>query len=337
MVSSTRPSAGARGAPPNRDQRRNSAAVKRAVAARRDAQRRRWARAGGVGLAILAVAAVAAGLLGRGGDEPTEAAGSGPAAPFVGGDLHTVASVGDALYVGGHDAVAVSRDGGRRWEEVPSLAGADAMGWAATPDAVLVGGHPGMFRSTDGGSTFAPVNGAAAVPDVHALGGTGSSLYLASPQRGLLASTDGGQTWEVRSEQQGRSFMGTILVDPKSPNRLIGADMAAGLTASADGGRTWRPLGGPQAAMAVAWNPTDTGDIIAVGMNGGARSTDGGATWQELPLPAGTGALSYDTSGQVLYAAALTSQRAVVFRSTDNGAIWAPTMRSGAAPDGVGE
>lgn len=59
-----------------------------------------------------------------------------------------------------------------------------------------------------------------------------------TPQVGLLDSTDGGQTWQVRSAQAGRSFMGTILVDPKDPNRLIGVDMAVGLTARADGGRT---------------------------------------------------------------------------------------------------
>lgn len=334
MVSSTGRSAGTRNAGPSRDQRRSVAAAKRAEAARRDAQRRRVILGGGMALAILAVAAAAVTLLGLGGNEPS-AEDSARAAPFVGGDLHTVASVGDALYVGGHDAVAVSRDGGRRWKEVPSLSGADAMGWAVTPDAVLVGGHPGMFRSTDGGTTFARVSGPAAAPDVHALGGTGSSLYLASPQLGLMASTDGGQTWQVRSAQEGRSFMGTILVDPKDPNRLIGVDMAAGLTASADGGRTWKPLGGPQAAMAAAWSPANTDDIIAVGMNGGARSTDGGATWQELRLPAGTSAVSYDTNGQTLYAAALNGQRAVVYRSTDNGAAWVPTIGPREARDGV--
>lgn len=88
----------------------------------------------------------------RGSDEEGQAS----AAPVVGGDLHTLTAIGDALYVGGHVAVAVSHDGGLRWEEVPSLANADAMGWAPTTDALLAGGHPGLFRSTDGGGRPSP-------------------------------------------------------------------------------------------------------------------------------------------------------------------------------------
>lgn len=213
------------------------------------------------------------------------------AAPTVGGDLHTVAAIDGALYVGGHQAGAVSRDGGGSWQDLPTLTGADAMGWAVTPDAILVGGHPGLFRSTDGGESFsqAPLD----FSDVHAIGGAGEAVYAASPQAGLLVSEDGGDTWEVRNAEVGQSFMGTILVDPDDPNRIIAPDMAGGLATSADGGATWSPLGGPSGAMAAAWNPTDTAEVVAVGMNGGALSRDGGSTWEEIPLPAGTSAVTY--------------------------------------------
>lgn len=195
-----------------RSQQRRAAAAEQVAAARRAERRRQWTRRGVVALAVFAVAVSGALLAIRdGGSEP--GADSATAAPVVGGDLHTVASVDDALYVGGHAAVAVSRDGGRSWKQVPSLTGADAMGWAVTPDAVLVGGHPGLFRSTDNGKSFAPVNVAATVSDVHALGGSGNRLYLASPQAGLLSSTDGGRSWEVRNAEAGLSFMGSILVD----------------------------------------------------------------------------------------------------------------------------
>ena len=69
--------------------------------------------------------------------------------------------------------------------------------------------------------------------------------------------------------------------------------MAGGLATSADGGATWSPRGGPSGAMAAAWNPTDTAEVVAVGMNGGALSRDGGSTWEEIPLPAGTSAVTY--------------------------------------------
>ena len=286
-------------------------------------QRRRWIGWGAAALAVAGVAVAALVVITGGDDSPGTAAWK--TAPLVGGDLHTVTTIGDALYVGGHTAAAVSRDGGRLWQQIPSLADADPMGWAVTPDSVLVGGHPGLFRSTDDGATFSPVSGSAAVPDVHALGGVGAIVYLASPQVGLLASTDAGRSWQVRNAQAGRSFMGTILVDPKDPDRLIAPDMAGGLVTSTDGGRTWKPLGGPMGAMAVAWNPADIRQVVAVGMNGGARSTDGGATWQDIDLPEGSSAVSYDPSGQTLYAGALEADRALIYSSADNGVTWTPT------------
>jgi len=321
----SQPAAPPSGGGSRRVQQRRAASSAQVEQARREQQRRRRSRWAGAAVAVLAVATGGA-LLATGGGQPSDATpGQVVAAPVVGGDLHTVAAVGDALYVGGHAATAVSRDGGRQWQQVPSLAGADAMGWAVTPDALLAGGHPGLYRSTDNGATFARVTGVGAVPDVHALGGTGSTVYLASPQAGLLASADGGRSWQVRNAQTGRSFMGTILVDPGNPARLVAPDMSDGLATSSDGGRTWQPLGGPAGAMAAAWNPVDTRQIVAVGMDGGARSADGGASWQQLDLPRGTSAVSYDPSGTTLYAGVLNGERARTYRSTDSGDTWTPT------------
>jgi photosystem II stability/assembly factor-like uncharacterized protein len=219
----------------------------------------------------------------------------------------------------------VSRDGGRQWQQIASLDGADAMGWAVTTGAVLAGGHPGLYRSTDNGATFTKLTGAATVPDAHALGGNGDTVYLGSPQAGLVASTDGGQTWQPRNAQAGRSFMGTILVDPANPDRLIAPDMSQGLVSSTDAGRTWKPLGGPSGAMAVTWNPADTRQIIAVGSTGSARSSDGGATWQNIQMPAGISAVTFDSAGRTAYAAALDGDKAAIYRSTDAGTTWTPT------------
>lgn len=304
-------------------QRRTIAAQQRVAEARRTAVRRRRLRWAAAGVIAAALALGVVVLVARGSGGSSESASV--AAPRVGGDLHTVFALGNALYVGGHDAIAVSHDGGRTYAPVPSLAGADAMGWASTGRSVLVGGHPGLFRSTDGGVSFARVTGAGAVADVHALGGAGSTLYIGSPAAGLLASTDGGATWAVRNRQAGRSFMGTVLVDPRNPARLIAPDMAAGLSVSSDGGRSWRPLGGPMGAMAAAWNPTDTGEIVAVGMNGGQTSSDGGANWRPMSLPAGTTAVAFDATGHTLYAGVLDGTSARTYRSSDTGTQWTPT------------
>lgn len=280
---------------------------------------RRWL-AGAIALAAAAGLAVGIYALTRGQDS----AGA-EAAPYVGGDLHVLASIEGRLYVGGHDGAAVSADGGRTWTALDSLRGADPMGWAQTPSAMLVGGHPGLYRSPDDGATFTKVTGDGAVPDVHALGAAGNTAYLASPEAGFLASDDGGTTWETRNGEVGQSFMGTIFVDPADPQRLIAPDMATGLVASSDGGATWTPLGGPGGAMAVAWDPTDTDRLAVVGMADSAITTDGGATWTPLQLPEGTTAATFSTDGDTLYAAALDGFTAVTYASTDTGKTWTTT------------
>ncbi|MFF7642985.1 WD40/YVTN/BNR-like repeat-containing protein [Streptomyces canus] len=303
--------------------KRRAAAKERAEAERRAERRKRQVAWSGAALAVLVVAGGGIYLAARdGGSSGTAGSGS---APVVGGDLHTVTVIGNRLFVGGHAAVAVSRDGGKQWKDVSSLQGADAMGWAQTPDAVLVGGHPGLFRSTDGGVTFTKVTGAGAVADAHALGGTGKTLYVGSPESGLLASTDGGRSWKVRNAQAGRSMMGSILADPTDPAKLIASDMSKGLVSSSDGGRTWKSLGGPMGAMAAAWNPKDTRQIIAVGMSSAELSTDGGATWKQAALPQGASAVAYAPDGKTLYAGVLDGQSARVYRSTDGATTWKAT------------
>jgi len=105
---------------PGRGGSRNAqrrAAAERAAAERRRIQRRRrrisWAVVGGLGLVLVAAAVL---LATRDTNRPGLDGAAASGAPEVGGDLHTITSVGDALYVGGHAAVAVSHDDGRRWQ-----------------------------------------------------------------------------------------------------------------------------------------------------------------------------------------------------------------------------
>ena len=278
---------------------------------------RRW-----VAIATAAVIALGAGigffLATSGGSRDGTAAAI---KPYVGGDLHVLTALGDRLYVGGHDGGAVSADNGRTWTQLASLKGADPMGAAASGDTTLIGGHPGLFRSTDG-TSFSKVTGQGGLGDVHALGGAGGTVYAGTAARGLLASNDGGGSWEARNAEAGRMFMGVILVDPADPQRLIAPDMSAGLVASADGGVTWKPLGGPGGAMAAAWDPTNTQRLLAVGMAESALSSDGGKTWTPLTVPQGAAAATFSPDGTTIYAAAPEGTTAAVFASTDQGQTW---------------
>lgn len=264
--------------------------------------------------------AVVAVVATRGDDDGAiTVAGSGAS---VGGDLHTLVadpSGPERLFVGGHEAAAASVDGGRTWSQLESLRNADAMGWAFDGGTVWMGGHPGLRRSADGGRTFEPAGGELSSTDVHALGGGAGVLYAASPSRGFLASTDGGESWEARSSEAGQGFMGAIVVDDRDPERLYAPDMQAGVVESTDGGRTWRQLGSPGMAMSVA--VAGDRELIVAGGGEAARSTDGGSTWTPLDVPADTMVVTAAPDG-TLYAAVLDGGNAKVFASSDGGESW---------------
>lgn len=281
-----------------------------------------WYRRPQPWFAIVAVAAVAGVVIyiqGQSGD-----GGSGPRA-FVGGDMHSLVAdpATGRLYVGGHQGVAASADGGKTWNQIDTLTNADAMGWAFTDEGTLMGGHPGISVSSDGGRTFEQANEGLPATDIHGLGGDGQILYAASPQAGIITSSDLGQSWEVVTGEAGQSFMGRILVDPDDPSHLLAPDMSSGVVESTDGGRTWSVLGGVPAAMSVSWETGDPEHLIAAAIGQAAESVDGGATWSPLEVPDGASLVEFDPADpDTLYAAVHEGQNAVVWTSTDGGETW---------------
>src|SRR6266508_693266 len=288
---------------------------------RRPSARHRSSRTLMAGLVVVVVGVVAAVALNRADTGP-----SSPGRPFVGGDLHSLVmgpGTPSRLYVGGHEGVAVSNDGGRTWRQIDSLDGADAMGWAFTDEGVFVGGHPGLFVSDDGGRTFRQDNAGLPATDIHALGSGTGVIYAASPQLGIFASTDGGVSWEIRTDQVGQAFMGRILVDSRDPDRLVAPDMQGGAIQSSDGGRSWNVLGGVSGAMWVSWDAADTDRIVVSGMGQAALTLDGGRTWVQLEVPDGASVVEIDANDpDTLYAGVLEGTEAVVWISRDGGRTW---------------
>lgn len=272
-------------------------------------------------LGALALGALGVFLLNRGGSEE----GSQSPTAFTGGDFHSLAadpSNPGRIYAGGHQAVAVSDDGGKSWRGVQSLEGADAMGWAFTQTAVLLAGHPGLSISEDGGQAFSRGNEGLPATDLHSLGAADEVLYAGSPA-GLLASTDGGASWQVRNPRASQSFMGRILVNPARPDHLVAPDMSSGVVESTDGGRTWRSLGGLEGADWVSWDPVNPARIVATGGGRAVQTQDGGRTWNSLELPSGASMVEVDPNDpEVLYAGVHDGERVAVYVSRDGGGSW---------------
>lgn len=278
-----------------------------------------------IGVAVGAVAIVSSVLWFTRPDAPPQ----GSSSAYVGGDLHSfVAAPGNPslLFTGGHQAVSMSKDGGRTWAAVESFQDADAMGWAVLDDGIWVGGHPGLEVSTDGGRSFEPSNDGLPATDIHALGGTGSILYAASPATGFLVSDDAGAHWEVRNPTVGQGFMGALLVDPSNPEHIVAPDMRAGAVQSIDGGRNWSVLGGVPGAMWVSWDPTNLDQIVVSGSGSAAMSRDGGDTWEPVDVSPGSSVVQIDPADPATwYAAALSDDGTVtVSISSDRGATWDP-------------
>lgn len=261
--------------------------------------------------------------LNKSSNNPAPDDGSAASKVFVGGDLHTLSINGSEMIISGHESAAISSDFGKSWNAVRALDGADIMAWATSSSTTLAGGHNGLYISALGKNEFKRINFYGELSDVHALGASGEFAYLASPEFGLLASLDGGKTWVARNTQVGQGFMGTMLVDPSNPLRVLAPDMQSGLLATSDGGKTWGSLGGPVGTMAIAWNPSNIAEITVLGMTGAATTKDSGATWSDISLPSGAAAIAYSLDGSTLFAAALDElPYAHTFMRTVGGNSW---------------
>ena len=242
-------------------------------------------------------------------------------AAFVGGDLHSLVADPtrpDTIYVGGHSAVSRSTDGGTTWERVESLNGADAMGWAFADGAIYVSGHPGLSVAQPRPGAFSRRNDGLPDTDLHAFGAGDATLYGAGPGAGVIASTDGGTTWETRTRDAGQAFFGRILVEDDGSS-LLAADAQQGPVRSGDGGRTWTSLDGPPAVWL-----TRAGDaVIASGSQGAYLQRARSAPWGPLSLPDGAILVEADPHTPArLFAAGHSGSTAQLWISTDDGQTW---------------
>jgi photosystem II stability/assembly factor-like uncharacterized protein len=188
------------------------------------------------------------------------------------------------VWVAGHNVLARSSDDGRTWQDVrpdglPSL---DVHGFAVDPRQprtlyAAVAGE-GLYRSVDAGDSFSLVSRAVG-PGTFGLALTpGRRLLAAEPQRGLFASSDGGQTWK---QVLAASTLG-VAVSLTDPMRVLAT--GRGIFLSRDGGDSWRTVRElADGAGPVAWSRSEPRRVYVVGFDRTLyRSDDAGASWRPV-------------------------------------------------------
>lgn len=242
---------------------------------------------------------------------------------MVGGDIHTLTVLNNVIEISGHQNTSLSSDFGLSWTSISELNDADIMAWGVSGSTTFAGGHNGMFMKSVADSKFKEISFYKGITDIHAIGVSGKYVYVASPQIGFLASNDGGATWSTVTTEVGKGFMGSMLVDPSNPLRVLAPDMQLGLLQTLDGGKIWSQLGGPMGTMSIAWNPLDIDEIAVLGMGSAQITSDAGKSWNALILPANTLVITYSEDGEIIYAATQDAvPDALIYQSSDLGSSW---------------
>lgn len=148
---------------------------------------------------------------------------------------------------------------------------------------LLLAGGDALHRSADGGASWSVVAGPTVV-HVVAFGLDDQHAWAGCWGGGVYLSTDGGVTWQARSNGLTNTVVRTLIVSPLS-NSVVYATTEQGLYKTTNMGNSWTRITTSAYACGVAVCPAAP-QILMVGTSSGIlRSSNGGTSWSTLHVP----------------------------------------------------
>lgn len=137
-----------------------------------------------------------------------------------------------------------------------------------------------------------------------------------------VESTDGGITWTPVSNDLPGLDLHAFAIDPADADRAWVFAVGHGLFRTQDAGRHWELLDPNNWGALTTYRRDGATVLAAIGPEGLVHTRDGGMTWEPMAYPgAPMAALAAAPDGSALYAATSAGIR----RSTDEGATWSDT------------
>jgi photosystem II stability/assembly factor-like uncharacterized protein len=200
----------------------------------------------------------------------------------------------------------------------------DVIADAATPDRLIAMTNDGVFelRRGETAPAWTPIGyfaGRTALTEP-----SGGGLLVATLDKGLLATDDGGDTWRTRNDGLQNAFVGAMGVVLTGAHTTVLAASEVGVFVSSDGGVTWTNDGGfVNTVFEIAPSPVEA-NVVFVGTErkGVWKSEDYGATWMQksagLVPPQVRVLARAPGASNVLYAGADSG----LYMSRDGGTSW---------------
>jgi photosystem II stability/assembly factor-like uncharacterized protein len=197
----------------------------------------------------------------------------------------------DTIYAALPDGIGVSTDRGLTWSRRENgLPGRGKYTQVVTVDRtqagrVLAGCETGIYLTENAGQSWRTVFPTKeTVNDVQQSPHDPKFWLAATQSAGVLASHDGGLTWQAISGLSAEHAHYNIAFDPTHPQRIALGGWTYGLLTSEDGGATWTDRNAGLPAKHRVWRTAidpDTGRLYAaVESEALYVSADFGRTWQ---------------------------------------------------------